>query len=630
MNVKPLLILVWLLAGSCVVNAQATLVGYYPFNGNAQDYSGKEHHGVVNGCELTCDRFGNDKSAYYFNGNSFISIADNQDFSFGPTDSMSVAAWVKISTDQPDFAGIVVKGPTNTNRPGFQLVILSRFLPAAEATIPNDNFVRLMADRSLYKCSWHFLTVTVSTKRSEVTLYIDGVVAGSVTQPGIDVSYNNNYPIYIGKERNSSVFFTGVIDDVRIYRGILSQNQIRSLYNEKSWPESRRNCGEKDVDTIIKECTELVVLQSRRLKPPYTWSTGINTVSLQINKEGKYWVIGTDDNGCQSMDSFVVVNKYKTDVSIGSDRTICVGDTVNLSAISLPADSSITEYQWYIAPSQLLSTSASITIQPSKTTTYYLKTTSKYGCISTDTVTVTVNPEQSLNTYTESVENIYPGALISIPISFVNSIITKSIDKIKCVIRFKSNSCLIENILTEGTVFSGWNVNNKKTFNDSITFELQSFGSGLVINSFNLALILNVRIFIGDALMCPISAEFQSLNNLPCISYSYNTGLMGIDTSICGLRHRLIEVTQESNMIKIKNNIVQSQIDIEYSHSFDEHVDIKIMNVSGSIVRALLNEKQKNGLYKNSYSISGLSNGLYYCIICIGDKINRLPFLIAH
>lgn len=42
------------------------LVGYWPFNGNANDESGNGNNGTVNGATLSSDRNGNANSAYYF------------------------------------------------------------------------------------------------------------------------------------------------------------------------------------------------------------------------------------------------------------------------------------------------------------------------------------------------------------------------------------------------------------------------------------------------------------------------------------------------------------------------------------------------------------------------------------
>ena len=49
-----------------LINLEKGLVAYYPFNGNANDLSGKKYNGVVNGATLTTDRFGKTKSAYLF------------------------------------------------------------------------------------------------------------------------------------------------------------------------------------------------------------------------------------------------------------------------------------------------------------------------------------------------------------------------------------------------------------------------------------------------------------------------------------------------------------------------------------------------------------------------------------
>ena len=42
------------------------LVGYWPFNGNANDESGNGNNGTVNGATLAADRFGNGNKAYDF------------------------------------------------------------------------------------------------------------------------------------------------------------------------------------------------------------------------------------------------------------------------------------------------------------------------------------------------------------------------------------------------------------------------------------------------------------------------------------------------------------------------------------------------------------------------------------
>ena len=69
------LFLVLLFFGSHAVLSQVPsyvdtngLVGWWPFDGDANDYSGNGNNGIVHGATLTTDRFGNARSAYDFDG----------------------------------------------------------------------------------------------------------------------------------------------------------------------------------------------------------------------------------------------------------------------------------------------------------------------------------------------------------------------------------------------------------------------------------------------------------------------------------------------------------------------------------------------------------------------------------
>ncbi|MEY4109716.1 MAG: hypothetical protein RLZZ46_70, partial [Bacteroidota bacterium] len=58
------------------------LVGWWPFNGNANDESGNGNHGTMNGVINTTDRNGIGNRAFYFNGSSNI-VVNNQFFNNG-------------------------------------------------------------------------------------------------------------------------------------------------------------------------------------------------------------------------------------------------------------------------------------------------------------------------------------------------------------------------------------------------------------------------------------------------------------------------------------------------------------------------------------------------------------------
>ena len=102
---RQLLFVVVLLFSTTIIFAQNLpnyvpkngLVGWWPFNGNANDESGNGNHGTVNGATLSSDRNGELNRAYYYNGNSFISLMNNFD-----QNNRTISVWFK-NNSQDNF-----------------------------------------------------------------------------------------------------------------------------------------------------------------------------------------------------------------------------------------------------------------------------------------------------------------------------------------------------------------------------------------------------------------------------------------------------------------------------------------------------------------------------------------------
>ena len=76
------------------------LVGYWPFSGNANDSSGNNLNGTVNGAVLTEDRFGNSSSAFNFDGiDDYILVNDDDLLSF-PNNEFTFSFWVNPTLTQ--------------------------------------------------------------------------------------------------------------------------------------------------------------------------------------------------------------------------------------------------------------------------------------------------------------------------------------------------------------------------------------------------------------------------------------------------------------------------------------------------------------------------------------------------
>ena len=86
--------------GPVTDSLRKSLVAYYPFNGNARNEAGNDHHGQhhgqVFGAKLTADRHGKANSAYQFKPGDHIKI----DGLMGKPKNLTLSAWVKLDGQQ--------------------------------------------------------------------------------------------------------------------------------------------------------------------------------------------------------------------------------------------------------------------------------------------------------------------------------------------------------------------------------------------------------------------------------------------------------------------------------------------------------------------------------------------------
>ena len=92
---------------------------------------------------------------------------------------------------------------------------------------------------------WNFITLTYNVSNNQQIAYINGVLTASRTSGGSLNSANQTYNI--GRGYNATDYFSGYLDDFRIYAGlVLTQAQVNQLYNriiDKSYPILKDTSG---------------------------------------------------------------------------------------------------------------------------------------------------------------------------------------------------------------------------------------------------------------------------------------------------------------------------------------------------------------------------------------------------
>ncbi len=192
------------------------LVAYYPFDGNAQDESENGNHGTVHGATLTEDKFGNASSAYYFDGvNDFIQI--NHSFELTP-ENYTAVVWYKADADK--LGEIITKG---IDKHYYQIQFksgVSGFEDAIEFWYEDQND----ADHHILSQEGfvvgQYIMATMIYENQVLRAYINDLFIAE--QTFMSAPYNDGDDLYIGKGNGG--FFSGVIDDIRIYNRALTDS----------------------------------------------------------------------------------------------------------------------------------------------------------------------------------------------------------------------------------------------------------------------------------------------------------------------------------------------------------------------------------------------------------------------
>ncbi|MFK5878164.1 MAG: LamG domain-containing protein [Flavobacteriaceae bacterium] len=203
-----------------IQNTANELVAYYPFNGNANDESGNNLNGTVNGATLTTDRFGNSNSAYSFDGSDIITIAHNDILNC--SNELSISVWIKPNSQQN--AMILGKSNYTSNTNYLLRTNNSGFINFEYKDFANSNSLPLIVN------DWNHVAV-VSQLDNSKQVYINGVLATHSTSSspfGLVTS-----ALTIGA-RSGAEFFNGSIDDIRMYKYALTESNVLSLYNNNS------------------------------------------------------------------------------------------------------------------------------------------------------------------------------------------------------------------------------------------------------------------------------------------------------------------------------------------------------------------------------------------------------------
>ncbi|MCX6257462.1 MAG: FG-GAP-like repeat-containing protein [Bacteroidia bacterium] len=356
------------LNGLGFVNQQG-LIAYYPNNGNANDASGNGFNGTVNGCSLTTDKDGIQNHAYYYNYGNYINYGTMPGISFG--EELTVCAWVNPSNFY-EYGGIVTKGSGGYE--DFTLVTQDDQRFHFRSNWPNNWYDMPSAPHSTGQ--WYFLTGVFD--HGTASIYVNGVLENSGTWGMSSLSNPSDSWLSTGVNQPGSwEYFTGTIDEVRLYNRVLTNEEIGLLYS--SAPNIVAGVNPVCLGGTLQLSAQTIQGASYSWSGPEGFSSNEQNpviTGMTDNQAGDYNLVVTN-NGCSTQPMSVHVQVIEPPVvDLGPDLTICQN-----SDYTLDAGNAGSTFVWNNG-----STNQTLTV--SDPGTYSVTVTSTYGCVSSDEVVV--------------------------------------------------------------------------------------------------------------------------------------------------------------------------------------------------------------------------------------------------
>lgn len=222
------------------------LVGWWPFNGNANDISGNGNNGTVYGATLTNDRNGNSNSAYDLDGsNDYIQIPTSN---FTNDSGFTFSIWLnanslannedylfQIGTDPGTrYFGFRLQG--NGNGFSSRLAVEFRANNTYQFVSSNPN------QNDTIGTGVDYMATVTYDNAGKIKIYLNdelivnttfqtnGSGTSNTSSLGGSFSFTNN-PLKVGAALPTGYWFDGRLDDIGVWNRALDSSEVHTLYN---------------------------------------------------------------------------------------------------------------------------------------------------------------------------------------------------------------------------------------------------------------------------------------------------------------------------------------------------------------------------------------------------------------
>ena len=247
----------------------SNMISWWPGDGDALDIQDGNDGTLKNGATFATGLVG---AAFSLDGiNDFVEVANESNFDFADS-KFAVDGWFKTSESNKRQM-IVTKGGFTSGFSWQVEIATSNKLVAGLFQGTNGlNVIVRQSTNTLNDGAWHHFAVNFDNKAPEsATLYIDGVLDNNLLQevPARTVTISNE-PVLIGARNIAApqLFFNGLIDEVEIFDGFLTAQEIFDIWFAGSEGKCKEPSEiEVEIDVKPASCPNPVNVKSKGVLP---------------------------------------------------------------------------------------------------------------------------------------------------------------------------------------------------------------------------------------------------------------------------------------------------------------------------------------------------------------------------
>ncbi|MCD4819666.1 MAG: PKD domain-containing protein [Candidatus Cloacimonetes bacterium] len=214
-------------------NIEHGLVAYYPFtNGSVADSSGIGNNGTNNGATPALDRFGNENSAFEFDGDTdHINIGNDASLRLS---SWTFSVWLNV-VDTSITNSIISKSPgagdPNSTNYYLEITTEGKYFGIFEDIDGNDSGIETSSIAQ--NQSWQHVCYCFSNSTNIEEIFVNGQLAATQVNDLVPAPDDESvsFDAYIGYLLGNDSEFNGKLDDIRIYNRAISESEIGLLYD---------------------------------------------------------------------------------------------------------------------------------------------------------------------------------------------------------------------------------------------------------------------------------------------------------------------------------------------------------------------------------------------------------------